>query len=318
MKHFTTREVAKILDVPEERVRTYARAGLIAPQRGTGRRMEFSFQELLLLKTTKGLMDAGVPTRRLRRIWSSLRRQLDNDLPLTRLSIFADGDRVVAWDGNAAWQPDSGQFVLNFDAGEVVDRVESATGEVLELSSRMGSIGTGSMRGSLRLVEGRGAAEGGSTATIEEAPALTAEQWFHLAGELESSSPAESRQAYHHALELDPSFADAHLDLGRHYHESGELGKAEAHYREAVRAAPEDPTAHFNLGVLLEDRGRREEAVHAYRQAIARDPELADAHYNLGLLLETLARRSEAMAHLMTARRLYGTEEDSRGTEEES
>ena len=296
MKQFTTREVAKILDVPEERVRIYARAGLVEPQRGAGRRLEFSFQDLLLLKTTKGLMDAGVPTRRLRRIWSSLRRQLAGDLPLTSLTIHADGDRVVVWDGSARWRPDSGQFVLNFDAGEVAERVQSETGEVLELS-----------RGGEPALH----AESGGVATMVQSAPLTTEQWFHLAGELESSSPAEARQAYHHALELDPTFADAHLDLGRQYHEARELGKAEAHYREAVRFAPDDATAHFNLGVLLEDRGRREEAVHAHRQALARDPELADAHYNLGLLLEALARRSEAMAHLMTARRLYGLDREN-------
>ncbi|MCL6641634.1 MAG: hypothetical protein K6T92_09725, partial [Candidatus Rokubacteria bacterium] len=30
-----------------------------------------------------------------------------------------DGRRVVAWDGTARWQPDSGQFLLHFDADEV-------------------------------------------------------------------------------------------------------------------------------------------------------------------------------------------------------
>ncbi len=119
------------------------------------------------------------------------------------------------------------------------------------------------------------------------------------------TSPLEARQAYVQALDADPDFGDAHLNLGRLFHESGELGKAEAHYRDAVRCAPNDATCHFNLGVLLEDRGRPDEAVLAYQRAIACDPDAADAHYNLGLLLEGRGRRSDAMKHLMIARQLY-------------
>jgi tetratricopeptide (TPR) repeat protein len=297
MKHFSTRDAARILEVTEDQIRTYARLGEIVQVRGPSGRLEFQFEHLLLLKTTKGLLEAGVPARRLRRIWSSLRRQLAADMPLTSIAIYADGDRAIAWDGKARWQPDSGQFLLNFDAGEVAELAGAPP--AISREERAGAAGAETSR------PGRSAAEGATRADSPEAPSLTAEQWFHLGCELEARSPVEARQAYRHALELDPDLADAHLNLGRLEHEAGELGKAEAHYRDAVRCAPNDPTSHFNLGVLLEDRGRPEEAAHAYEQAIARDASAADAHYNLGLLLETLGRRSEAMRHLMNARRLY-------------
>ena len=58
--------------------------------------------------------------------------------------------------------------------------------------------------------------------------------------------------------------------------------------------------------MLLEDLERRGEAVRAYQEAIARAPDLADAHYNLGLVLDALGKRSEAIAHLRSARKLYG------------
>ncbi len=290
MKRFSTRETASILEATQAQVRNYARLGQIVPQRGRGRRLEFSFQDLLLLRTTKGLVDSGVPARRMRRIWSSLRRQLAAGLPLTSITIFADGRRAVAWDGHARWQPDSGQFVLNFDAEEIAERadpmVAARPGTAVQTPERPGP-------------------ERRAHPAPSEAPPLTADQWFHLGCELERTSPLEARQAYHQALELDPDLAEAHLNLGRHYHEAEELGKAEAHYRDAVRCAPEDSTSHFNLGVLLEDRGRPQEAFHAYQQAIARDAEMADAHYNLGLLSESLGKRAAAIRHLMTARRLY-------------
>jgi tetratricopeptide (TPR) repeat protein len=318
MKHFSIREAARILDVTEAQVRSYARAGLLDPKGDPGHELELTFQDLVLLRTTKGLRDSGVPARRMRRIWSSLRRQLSDDIPLTSINVYADGDRVVAWDGNARWQPDSGQFVIAFEGGDLAARAETEPAEAME---------RGRVEGAVTLVENERAvpltppedrseehvpgrrsrvSRGGTSVANDPSPPLTAEQWFRLASELEESSPLEARRAYQEAIALDPDHGDAHLNLGRHYHEIGELGKAEAHYRDTVRCDPDDPTAHFNLGVLLEDRERPEDAVHAYRQALARDPDMADAHYNLGLLLETLGRRAEAVRHLMEARRLYG------------
>ncbi len=271
MKHFTTREVAKIVDLPEERVRSCVRAGFLSPIRGPGRQFQFTFQDLLLLKTTKGLLECRVPLKRIRRMLGSLRRQLPDDQQLSSLTIYADGRRVVAWDGSARWQPDSGQFLFNFEAQAVAEQV------ALPLSPAEPAI-----------------------------PALSAEQWFNLASELEASSKQEAQRAYHQALERDPTLADAHVNLGRLYHEAREPARAEAHYRAATAHAPDDPIAHFNLGVMLDDLGRSHEAIAAYRQAIARDPRFADAHYNLGLLFEALGKRSEAITHLRTARKLYG------------
>jgi tetratricopeptide (TPR) repeat protein len=295
MKRFSTRDAARILGVTEDQIRTYARLGEVVPLRGAGGRLEFQFQHLLLLKTTKGLLEAGVPARRLRRIWSSLRRQLTDDLPITSIKIFADGDRAMAWDGRARWRPDSGQFLLEFDVSEVAERAGKDFPE--ETAAIVMDPG---------YMEGLETEPAHSTAlATDESAAFTAENWFHIGCELESESILEARQAYLQAIELDPHLADAHLNLGRLEHEVGELGKAEAQYREAVRCAPDDPTSHFNLGVLLEDRGRPEEAVLAYERVLTLDPDSADAQYNLGLLLETLGRRSQAMAHLMTARKLY-------------
>jgi len=125
-KHFSTRDTARILQSTEARVRTLARLGGVTPEPGPGGRPEFTFQQLLLLRTTRGLLDAGIPARRVRRIWSSLRRQLADGLPLTSIRILADGDRAVAWDGNAPWQPDSGQFLLDFVAGDIAEAAETA------------------------------------------------------------------------------------------------------------------------------------------------------------------------------------------------
>jgi hypothetical protein len=128
IKQFSTRDAARILNSTEARVRSLAKIGGVAPRAGPGGRPSFSFQELLLLRTTRGLLEAGIPPRRVRRVWSSLRRQLEADLPLTSVRVLADGDRAVAWHENAAWQPDSGQFLLSFGGAELASSPAFAAG----------------------------------------------------------------------------------------------------------------------------------------------------------------------------------------------
>ena len=271
MTAFSTHEVAKILGLPDSKIRACARAALLTPARGPGGRLRWSFQDLLLLKTTRGLLEARVPARRIRRMLASLRRQLPGDQALSSVSVYADGRRVVAWDGTARWQPDSGQFLFSFDAAAVAvpDPVRPVA------------------------------------AAPAEPPARSAGEWFDLGCELDTASPGEARHAYEQALALDPGLADAHVNLGRLLHAAGEAARAETHYRAAIQHAPDDAIAHFNLGGLLEELGRGGEAVASYHRALGADPAFADAHYNLGLLLDALGRRPAAMTHLKAARRLY-------------
>ena len=276
MTRLTTHEVAKALGLTDSRIRVCARAAMLAPARGRDGRLQWSFPDLLLLRTAKELLDARIPPRRIRRMIASIRRQLPPDQALSSLTIYADGRRVVAWDGDARWQPDSGQFLFNFDA----QTVAAATPVPEPVPAR--------------------APEARASTT------RTAEDWFNLGCELDTASPDEALHAYEQALVLDAGQADAHVNLGRLHHRGGDVARAEHHYRAAVALAPDDAVAHFNLAGLLEETGRRGDAVAAYQRALTADADFADAHYNLGLLLDSLGRRAPAMNHLRTARRLYG------------
>lgn len=326
-ERFTLADAARILEVPEPQVRAFARAGLLAPPRGPVGPLTFGFQDLVLLRTTRDLVASGVPMRRVRQVWSSLRGQLASDVPLTSVAIKLEGEEVLASDGRVVWRADSGQFLLDLEA-KADDGVPGSAGPADAVSE----IGAAEppMSDMLTAVARAPVDDAGPVRPLMvlDAPPIpgvtddaglpdpcgprdagpSSEQWYETGLELERSAPAEAIRAYEHALERNPAMADAHVNLGRLYHAAGERGRAEAHYRDAVRLAPGDPTSHFNLGVLLEEQGRREEAVLAYGQALARDPDFADAHCNLGLLLESLGRRQDAMRHLMAARELYRSE----------
>src|SRR5262249_58658869 len=235
-QRFSLREAARILECPEARLRALARAGFLAPQRGPIGPLSFGFQDLILLRTTKELVESGVSMRRIRRAWASLREQLASGMPLTSISIQSDGDEVVASDGRARWRPDSGQFLLDFEASEIAERATDAAAAAM----RPRPVVRTSEREPPATREAERDEHGWPREGLED-PSLTAEDWYEVGCELEASSPERAMQAYARAIELAPDHADAHVNFGRQLHLAGERGRAEPHYREAVRLEPYDP-----------------------------------------------------------------------------
>ena len=237
--------------------------------------MRFSFQDLVLLRAAKGLMAARIPAAKIRGSLRRLKQQLPRGRALSELRITAEGHRVVARDGALAWNPDSGQLVLDFD-------VASLAARAAPLARRQAA--------AARRVEDD----------------LDAEQWFDLGLELEVSAPDDARDAYRRTLELDPHHADARVNLGRLLVESGRAEEAETHFRAVLADCPDHATAWYNLGIALEDRRRPNDAVKAYEQAIAADRRLADAYFNLARLYEQAGKKAAALRHLSIYRRLTG------------
>src|SRR5437764_6075932 len=116
---YSTRDVATMLGLSPEQVRSYVRAGFLSPPRGARGELRFTFQDLVLLRTAKGLVAAHVPSRRVRQALARLKHQLPSGRPLTAVRILADGRRVIARDGREIWNPESGQALLDFDVSDL-------------------------------------------------------------------------------------------------------------------------------------------------------------------------------------------------------
>jgi tetratricopeptide (TPR) repeat protein len=269
---YSLREVAAMLNLPPAQVRSYAEK-VLAMQRGPEGELRFGFHDLILLRTAGELAAARIPQRKVRRALERLREQLPAGRSLTAVRIAADGERVVVRDGDAVWNPESGQSLFDFSVAELVEK----SAPVAWRNARDARANPG---------------------------ATTAADWYELACELELSDPAQARDAYERAIALDPSFADAHVNLGRLLHELGSAETAQRHYAAALEADPSHETAAFNLGVALEDLGRIDDALAAYRQALVLDPENADAHYNLAGLYERKGEKQSAIRHLKAYRNL--------------
>jgi tetratricopeptide (TPR) repeat protein len=268
---YSTRDVASLLGLTPAQVRSCVRAGFLSPLQGPRGEYYFSFQDLILLRTAKGLLAARVPRKRIRLALDNLRAQLPQDRALTGVRISAQGHHVVVRDGRDLWIPESGQTLFDFELSDLAREASTLP---------------------LRTVR------------EERERPESASDWYERACELEDERPQEALAAYRRALELDPNLGDAHLNLGHLLHERGDLAAAELHYRRALELLPEDPTAAFNLGVVLQDSRRFDEAVRAYEAALEIDPSFADAHYNLAGLYERTGEPEAAFRHLRTYKTL--------------
>src|ERR1044072_8612210 len=115
MHSYSVRDVGRVLRLTPSTIRGLIDGGFVKPARGARREYRFSFQDMIVLRTARALIQAKVSRRRIRRSLEDLRRHLPETMPLSGLSICAVGDRVVVRDGNSQYQVDSGQYVLGLD-----------------------------------------------------------------------------------------------------------------------------------------------------------------------------------------------------------
>lgn len=277
---FSVRDVARLFAVPERRLRYWSQTGFVSPSVRDGGRVFYSFRDLIAVRVAKGLLDTGMPLRRVRRQLAALRRSLPGvDEPLSDLRIRCEDDRVVVHDGSRSFET-TGQLVLDFD--------------LLGLRRRIAEVHA------LPWVDD-------DLPDPDEIVPRTAYDWFLHACELEADwggAPADTvgfaaaKEAYETALDLDPALAAAWTNLGSMLAEVGDLEAAQRHYDEALRHDPDQPEAQCNVAALSLRRGDPEAAIAAYRFLLRNHPDHFEAHYGLARALLEVGGKVQALAHL--------------------
>ena len=111
----------------------------------------------------------------------------------------------------------------------------------------------------------------------------------------------EAELSLRKAIELNPNYADAHMNLGGVFKDLGKLKEAELSLRKAVELNPNYAIAHSNLGLIFRDLGKLKEAELSLRKAIELNPNYAIAHSNLGPIIRDLGKLEEAELSLRKA-----------------
>jgi tetratricopeptide (TPR) repeat protein len=235
VQRFGVREVEKLLRLPRRTIHGLIRAGFVSPRRGARQAYEFSFQDLIVLRTAQALAAANVPAKRITESLKELRRHLPQSMPLSGLSIGAVGERVVVKEGTSRWQADSGQYLLAFEGDPAA--------------------------GSLKVMEKKPPAET-LDAQIERGYEL------HQAGKL-----AQAEAVYRDALKTWSGDPLLHFNLGVLLEDLGRKPEAAACYEASLRGDPMMADGHYNLALLCEQLGRPREAIRhmaQYRKLVAK------------------------------------------------
>jgi tetratricopeptide (TPR) repeat protein len=104
----------------------------------------------------------------------------------------------------------------------------------------------------------------------------------------------EAEALYLKALEIDPSLAVAHTNLGNIFYRTHRKAAAIERWELALFHDGMCPEAHYNLGYAALEAGRPADAANRLQRAVEIDPNFADAHFNLAMALEQLAEPEAA------------------------
>jgi len=250
------REVQRLLKMPRRALRVLINAGLISPSRGPRRQLQFTFQDLAIMRAARALLQSKIPPRRMTQSLGALRRSKS----LTQASLGAVGNRVVVREQNCQWQADDGQLLLDLDIearprGAVLhafpartvtheDRDWFSDGLSLEgehpakaFEAYDRAAAESPQRAEVWINWGRLLYEHGELEQAEgiyrRGLAVRADHaWLHfnLAISLEDQlRTAEAIESYAAAIRCDESFADAHFNLARLYHARADRQRALRH-----------------------------------------------------------------------------------------
>lgn len=258
MSGYGSREVARMLGLTVAQVRAFVRDGFVKPERGDRGALRFSFQDLVLLRTAKGLVNAQIAPRRVKSALRKLRGQLPAGRELRSVHIHADGDRIVVGAGEAQFEAESGQVMFDFGTAELARKVEplersaenaggwyergceleeTEPARAREAYEKAVALEPGHADARVNL--GRLLHEAGETSAAAEqyrqalaAHPINAVAAFNLGVALEDLRLwEESLLAYQQSLQLDPALADAHYNLFRIYEQRGQGAAALRHLR---------------------------------------------------------------------------------------
>jgi tetratricopeptide (TPR) repeat protein len=259
MTHYGRADVLRILRISAKQLVGWQRAGL-APNSDA-----FTFLDLVQLQAIRDLRAKRVRPAVIRQSLVAMQKRVAGmENPLVEASAIAVGSHVAYRHEGRSVDPMTGQLFMEFEPVGALIPAKPASEKVKPI------------------------------ATYDTATELFSRG---VAMEEHPSTHEEAIRSYQQVLEIEPTHAAAHINLGTLYYNRRDFVAAENHYRAAVQADARYALAYFDLGNVLDETGRVAEAAEAYRTALQLAPTYADAHYNLALAYERLGQPRRALLH---------------------
>jgi tetratricopeptide (TPR) repeat protein len=254
-QQFTRSEVERMTGVTRQQLDYWSRLRLLQPRSRWGERF-FKFSDLVAVEALRRLTAQQVPAHRLSRAVRALERQIGSARPISSLRIFVTGDDVVVRGPGPearAIEPLTGQFVLDFETGELKNKIHSlgprTAEEWFELAMNLDGTPETQAQAADAYRQALKLAPDWIDAHINLGTAL-----YHL-GRLD-----ESRAAFQAAVNIDRHHGLAHFNLACICDRLGERDRAIREFRAALACAPEMAEAHLNLALVYEKANRKAES----------------------------------------------------------
>ena len=128
-------------------------------------------------------------------------------------------------------------------------------------------------------------------------------QFYHRLGRL-----PDAAEQFTAALEINPGFIKARINLFKTLRDMDRLELAEDHIHRLIQQGVKYPDLYFELGRLQARRGDNQEALESFDQAAQLNPRLRGVHVARAEVLERLGKMDEAVASLERAARIQSTD----------
>jgi tetratricopeptide (TPR) repeat protein len=131
---------------------------------------------------------------------------------------------------------------------------------------------------------------------------------------LDRGQTDEAQRALDAALALEPRDAATHFRVGSALLQHGRLDEAASHFETTLALDPTHVGARNSLGVVRLRKGDPKAALAFFRDVLEREPDDADARSNLGTALVRLGRTDEGLRELVRALELEPRQADAHAT----
>ena len=111
----------------------------------------------------------------------------------------------------------------------------------------------------------------------------------------------EAQVCYKKAIELQPNYADAYKNLGHTFDKLDKFDEAVTCYKKAIELNPNYADAYNHMGNILQKLNKFKESEIFYRKGIELDPNEAKSYNNLGVTLQKLDKFDEAIVYYKKA-----------------
>ncbi len=93
------------------------------------------------------------------------------------------------------------------------------------------------------------------------------------------------------AIEINPDYFEAHINIGIYWDNRGDFSKALSLFKKAIQIQPQNAQGYLIIANSLYNNKNLQEAINNYRAALKLKPELTQARANLDIVLSQVENK---------------------------